>query len=46
VEDFAKKLNIEEKWIYPSLEKGQWKEFVNILIDKIPREKDPNRYDM
>lgn len=44
--DFAKKVKIDEDLISPSLEKGKWKEFVNILIDKIPREIDPNRYNM
>jgi hypothetical protein len=44
--DFAKKVKIELQLILPSLEKEKWGDFVNILIDKIPRENDPNRYDM
>lgn len=46
VPDFAKKLKIDPALILPSLEKGKWIDFVNILIDKIPRAIDPNRYDM
>jgi hypothetical protein len=44
--DFARKVKIDEALILPSLQQEKWKEFVNILIDKIPREIDPNRYDM
>lgn len=44
--DFAEKVKIDPALIRPALEKGKWLEFVNILIDKIPREIDPNRYDM
>lgn len=44
--DFAKKVKIDPALILPSLEKGKWSDFVNILIDKIPRAIDPNRYDM
>lgn len=46
VTDFAKKVKINEGLIRSSLEKKKWKEFVSILIDNIPREKDPNRYNM
>jgi hypothetical protein len=44
--DFAKKVKIDFDLILPLLEKEKWSDFVNILIDKIPREIDPNRYDM
>lgn len=44
--DFAQKINIDLSLIMPSLERGKWSEFVNLLIDKIPRKIDPNRYDM
>jgi hypothetical protein len=44
--DFAKKVHINVELIMPSLQQGKWGDFVNILIDKIPREIDPNRYDM
>lgn len=44
--DFSKFLNVEEASIRPYIEKKQWKEFIKALIDLIPREIDPNRYDM
>lgn len=46
VSDFAQSLNIKEELIKPSLEKRKWKDFINTLIDNIPRENDPNRYNM
>lgn len=45
-QDFAEQIKIGIDLISPSLQQGKWKEFVNILIDKIPREIDPKRYDM
>lgn len=44
--DFAKKVRIDVDQIMPSLQQSKWGDFLNILIDKIPREIDPNRYDM
>lgn len=44
--DFASKVKIDPALILPLLKSGKWTEFVNVLIDKIPREIDPNRYDM
>lgn len=44
--DFAHKVKIDQALIQASLQHGKWTEFINILIDKIPREIDPNRYDM
>lgn len=46
VPDFAGKVKIDLSLILPSLEQGKMNEFVNVLIDKIPREINPNRYDM
>lgn len=46
IHDFASRVGIDPSLIIPSLEAGNWKEFVNILIDKIPRNKDNNRYQM
>ncbi len=46
VPDFASKVKIDPELILPALQQGKWSDFVNILIDKIPRETDPNRYDM
>jgi hypothetical protein len=45
-QDFAGKVKIDIDLISSPLQQGKWKEFVNILIDKIPREIDPKRYDM
>ncbi len=45
-QDFATQVNIDSELISSSLQQGKWKEFVSILIDKIPREIDPKRYDM
>lgn len=44
--DFAEKVNIDPALIQPSMEKGKWKDFVDTLIDQIPRKINPNRYDM
>lgn len=44
--DFAERLGIDVSLIAPSLEAGNWKEFVNILIEKVPRSKNSNRYQM
>lgn len=46
VSDFARKVSINVDLILPSLKAKKWEEFINVLIDKIPREIDPNRYDM
>lgn len=46
VHDFAKKVKIDVDLILPALQQGKWIEFVHLLIDKIPRENDPNRYNM
>lgn len=44
--NFAKEVEIDDMVIRPLLAGGKWREFVNTLIDKIPRETDPNRYNM
>lgn len=46
VDDFAARLNLSSSLILPALESGNWKEFVNILIEKVPRSKNTNRYQM
>lgn len=46
VNDFAKRVKIDAKLITPALKKGDWKGFINTLIEEIPREKDPKRYNM
>ncbi len=45
-ESFAKNLNLNSKLIKPSLQQGKYDEFVYILLDNLPREGNPNRYDM
>lgn len=44
--DFAARVGIDVNLIAPSLEAGNWKEFVNVLLDKVPRNKNNNRYQM
>ncbi len=44
--DFAKKLNLDVNLISPVLNNCQWKSFVELLIDTIPRKNDPSRYNM
>lgn len=46
IQDFAKKLGISADLITPAIQNEQWKEFVDILIDHVPRQNDPNRYNM
>lgn len=46
VDNFAKSVKIDSDLIYPSIKQGDWKEFIDILIDKIPRETNPNRLNM
>jgi len=46
IADFSKKLKVDESTVRSYIEKKKWKEFVSYLIDKIPREKDPKRYNM
>lgn len=46
VADFATIIGIDVSLIQPSIQEKRWKEFVNILIDVIPRSGNPGRYDM
>lgn len=46
IADFAKKLNLDVNLITPVLNNCQWKSFVELLIDAIPRKNDPSRYNM
>jgi hypothetical protein len=46
IQDFAKAVNINVNLIQPLLQQGRWTEFVNTLIDKIPRQNNPGRYNM
>ncbi len=42
--DFAKNIHFSEQRILPLLKERKWVEFVNLLIDEIPREINPDRY--
>ena len=44
--DFAERVKIDPNLITPSIHQGQWKQFINILIDRIPRQNDSNRYNI
>jgi len=44
--DFAQRVKIDPNLILPSIQQGQWKNFIHILIDSIPRQNDPNRYNI
>lgn len=46
VMDFSRTIGINAQLILPSIKQKKWKEFVNILIDTIPRKGNPERYDM
>ncbi len=46
VQDFAAHIQIDLSLILPLIQKSEWKKFINLLIDKIPRANDPNRYNM
>lgn len=46
IADFARNVGISVDLITPSIQAKRWKEFVNILVDNIPRQGDTGRYDM
>lgn len=46
IQDFAKNVKIDSGIILPILQQKRWVDFVNCLIDNIPRENDPHRYNM
>jgi hypothetical protein len=46
IDDFAKRVGIDPKLIYDSIDKQQWMQLVKILIDNVPRNTDTDRYDM
>lgn len=45
IEDFARTVKIDPKLIMPSIKQQNWDEFVNLLIQHIPRAGDHGRYD-
>lgn len=46
IKDFANILQVDINAITPFIQQSKWKDFINFLIDTIPRENDPNRYGM
>jgi hypothetical protein len=44
--DFATKVKVDPSILYPALQFQKWNEFVDLLIEHVPREGDTNRYDM
>ncbi|WP_042280743.1 hypothetical protein [Candidatus Protochlamydia sp. R18] len=46
IRDFSRKIGVDFNKITPYIKQKKWKEFVNYLIDNIPRVNDPNRYNM
>ncbi len=46
IQDFARNVNIDPALITPSIQARNWEQFIQILIDKIPRNDDSDRYDM
>ena len=46
VQDFANKLGIDANLILPLIQGHHWKEVVDALIEALPRQGDPNHYDM
>jgi hypothetical protein len=46
LKEFAAKFNVDLNPLMPLVKEKKWKEFVNKLIDTIPRDGDTKRYDM
>lgn len=46
IQDFSNKLGIKSALIIPSLQQGNWDEFLNILIENVPKDGNPSRYNM
>ena len=46
IKDFVKNIKIDQKLLKTVLKKQDWKKFVDILIYNVPREGNPDRYDM
>lgn len=44
--EFANNIHFSEARMLPYLQQKKWTDFVNLLIDEIPREISPDRYDM
>jgi hypothetical protein len=46
IRDFSRKIGVDFSLIASFIKQQKWKEFINYLIDNVPRENDPNRYNM
>ena len=46
IKDFSDQLGIKDSLIIDSLKKKDWDDFISILIKNVPREGNPDRYDM
>lgn len=46
VDDFAARLGIDVALVTPLINESRWKDFIDTLIDKVPRSGNPGRYDM
>lgn len=46
IKDFAKNVKVDAKLLIPTIEKKDWDQLVKVLIDHVPREGNPNQYDM
>jgi len=46
IQDFAAQVNIDQALIAPLIQAHDWNQLIKILIDKIPRNGNPGRYDM
>lgn len=46
LEEFAKVIDVDSKYLWPSAKKENWEEMVKIVADKVKRGNDLNRYDM
>lgn len=46
IQDFAKVVGINPSLLLPSVQASRWGDFVDVLIDKVPRKGDSGRYDI
>ena len=46
IRDFAGLVGINPDLIFPPIAEGRWRDFIELLVDSIPRKGNPRRYDM
>ncbi len=46
LEDFSEKVGLDPNLLLPLFEERKWKEFIKVLIDKVPRNTETDRYNM